>query len=152
MSDQDDSKSVSGFIFILNGGAICWKSSKKHTIVDSACEAEYIAASDAAKEVVWLRKFIGELGVAPSLKHPVPLYCDSTGAIAQAKEPRVHQCTKHILRHYHLVREIIDRGDIKLLKIDGKENLADPFTKAIRIKEFDGYKWKMDIRYCSDWL
>ena len=143
---------MSGFVFILNGGAICWKSSKQHTVADSACEAEYIAASDAAKEAVWLRKFIGELGVAPSLKHPVPLYCDSTGAIAQAKEPRAHQRTKHILRCYHLVREIVDRGDIELLKIDGKENPADPFTKAIRIKEFDGYKWKMGIRYCSDWL
>ena len=101
---------------------------------------------------MWLRKFIGELGVAPSLKHPVPLYCDSTGAIAQAKEPRAHQRTKHILRRYHLVREIVDRGDIELLKIDGKKNPADPFTKAIEIKEFNGYKWKMGIQYCSDWL
>ena len=103
MSDQDDSKSVSGFIFTLNGGAICWKSSKQHTVADSAYEVEYIAASDTTKETVWLRKFIGELGVAPSLKHPVPLYCDSTRAIAQAKEPRAHQRTKHIVRRYHLV-------------------------------------------------
>ena len=54
MSDQDDSKSVSGFIFTLNGGAICWKSSKQHTLTDLVCEAKYIAASDAAKEAVWL--------------------------------------------------------------------------------------------------
>ena len=51
-SDHDDSKSVSGFIFTLNGGAICWKSSKQHTVADSVCEAEYVAASDAAKEAV----------------------------------------------------------------------------------------------------
>ena len=61
-SDHDDSRSVSGYIFTLNGGAICWKSSKQHTVADSVCEAEYIAASDAAKEAVWLRKFINELG------------------------------------------------------------------------------------------
>ena len=48
--------------------------------------------------------------------------------------------------------KIVDRGDIDFLKIDGKENPADPFTKAIRIKEFDRYKQKMGIRYCSDWL
>ena len=66
-SDRDDSKSVSGFIFTLNGGAVCWKSSKQHTVADSVCEVEYIAASDAAKEAVWLRKFITELGVAPPL-------------------------------------------------------------------------------------
>ena len=61
------------------------------------------AASDAAKEAVWLRKFIGELGMVPSLEHPVPLNCDITEAIAQAKELRVHQHTKHILWRYHLV-------------------------------------------------
>ena len=94
--------------FTLNGGAICWKSSKQHTVADSVCEAEYIAASDAAKEAVWLRKFLGELGVAPSLDGPVPVYCDSTGAIAQAKEPKSHQRTKHILRRFHLVREIVE--------------------------------------------
>ena len=78
-----------------------------------------------------MHKFIDELGMAPFLKHPVSLYYDSIGAIAQAKEPRAHQRTKHILWRYHLVQEIVDRDDIELLKIDGKENLADPFTKAI---------------------
>ena len=151
-SDRDDSKSVSGFVFTLNGGAICWKSSKQATVADSVCEAEYIAASDAAKEAVWLRKFISELGVAPTLDGPIPVYCDSTGAIAQAREPKLHQRTKHILRRYHLIREIIERGDIDLRKIDGKENLADPFTKAVRVQEFDDCKWKIGIRYCSDWL
>ena len=149
-SDHDDSRSVSGYIFTLNGGAICWKSSKQHTVADSVCEAEYIAASDAAKEAVWLRKFINELGVAPSLDGPVLLYCDSTGAIAQVKEPKAHQWTKHILRRFHLVREIVDRGDIDLQKIDGKEYLTDPFTKALAIKEFDNHKSKMDIRYYAE--
>ena len=138
---------MSGYIFTLNGGAICWKSFKQHTVADSVCEAEYIAASDAVKEVVWLRKFINELGVAPSLDGPVLLYCDSTGAIAQAKESKAHQRTKHILHRFHLVRENVD-----LQKIDGKENLADPLTKALTIKEFDNHKSKMGIRYCVEWL
>ena len=103
-SDHDDSRSMSGYIFTLNGGAICWKSSKQHTVTDSICEAEYIAASDAAKEAMWLRKFINELGVAPSLDGPILLYCDSTGAIAQTKEPKANQRMKYILCHFHLVR------------------------------------------------
>ena len=81
-SDHDDSKSVSGFMFILNGGAVCWKSFKQHTVADSVCEAEYNAASDAAKEAVWLRKFINKLEVLPFLNGPILLYCDSTDAIA----------------------------------------------------------------------
>ena len=143
---------MSGFVFTLNGGAVCWKSSKQHTVADSVCEAEYIAASDAAKEAVLLKKFITELGVAPSLVGPVLLYCESSGAIAQAKESKAHQRTKHILRRYHLIRKIVDRGDVDLQKIDRKENLADPFTKALAIKEFDNHKSKMGIRYCAEWL
>ena len=90
--------------------------------------------------------------MAPSINGPVLLYCDSTGAIAQAKEPRAHQRTKHILPQYHLVQKITERGDIDLQKIDEKKNLADPFTKALSIKEFNDYKLKMDIRYCNEWL
>ena len=53
-SEHDDSKSMSGYIFILYGGAVCWKSSKQHTMADSVCEVEYVAASEAIKEAVWL--------------------------------------------------------------------------------------------------
>ena len=78
--------------------------------------------------------------MAPSIEGLILLYCDSTGAIAQAKEPKSHHRTKHVLRRYHLVREIVERGDVDLRKIDGKENLADPLTKALRIKEFNDHK------------
>jgi hypothetical protein len=54
-------------------------------------EAEYIAASEAAKEAVWIRKFVSELGTIPSVSSPVDLYCDNSGAIAQAKEPTSHK-------------------------------------------------------------
>jgi hypothetical protein len=70
-------------------------------------EAEYIAASKAAKEVVWIRNFVSELGVVPSASSPMDLYCDNSGAIAQAKEPRAHKRAKHVLRRYHLIRKII---------------------------------------------
>ena len=59
---------------------------------------------------------------------------------------------KHILCCYHLVREIMDRDDVDLQKIDGKKNLADPFTKVITMKEFNDFKSKIGIRYCTDWL
>ena len=74
----------------MNGGAISWKSSKKTTNVDSTTEAEYISASDAAKEAVWLHKFIADLGVVPSISYPIHVLCDNNGAIAQAKEPKSH--------------------------------------------------------------
>ncbi|KAK8593699.1 hypothetical protein V6N12_045774 [Hibiscus sabdariffa] len=73
-----------------NPGVVSWKSSKQDTIVDSTIEAEYIAASEAAKEAVWIKKFISELGVVPSISDAIELHCDNNGAIAQAKEPRSH--------------------------------------------------------------
>ena len=121
-------------------------------MANSTCEAKYITASDATKKAMWLRKLISELEVAPFFDGPILLYYDSTGTIIQAKESKSHQCTKHILHCYHLIREIVERDDVELQKIDGKKNLIDSFTKALGIKEFDEHKWKMRIRYCINWL
>ena len=77
-TDKDDSKSQSGYVFTINGGAVSWKSSKQETVADSTTEAEYIAASEAAKEGVWIRKFLIELGVFPNASSPLDLYCDNT--------------------------------------------------------------------------
>ena len=77
-------------MFTLNGGAVSWKSSKQETTVDSITESKYIAAFEAAKEAVWIKKFITELGVVPSIVHPILLYCDNNEAIVQAKEPQSH--------------------------------------------------------------
>ena len=82
-------------MFCLNGGVVSWRSSKQDTVADSTIEAEYIAASEAAKEAVWIKKFITGLGVVPSISDPVNIYCDNNGAIAQAKEPISHQRSKH---------------------------------------------------------
>ncbi|KAK8593022.1 hypothetical protein V6N12_045111 [Hibiscus sabdariffa] len=102
-TEKDDSRSQSGFVFCLNGGAVSWKSSKQDTVADSTTEAKYIVASEAAKEAIWIKKFISELGVVPSISDAIELYCDNNGAIAQAKEPRSHQRSKHILRRFHLI-------------------------------------------------
>ena len=102
-TDKDDSKSQSGFLFTLNSGAVSWKSSKQDTVADSTTEAEYIAASEAAKEGVCMRKFLIELGVFPNASSPLNLCCDKNGAIAQAKKPRNHQKNKHVLRKFHLI-------------------------------------------------
>ena len=77
-------------MFCLNGGAISCKSSKQDTVADSTIEAKYIATSEAAKEAVWIKKFITGLGVVPSIFNPMDLFCDNNGAIAQVKEPRSH--------------------------------------------------------------
>ena len=66
-----------------------------------------MAASEAAKETVWLRKFLTELGAIAKVVDPMMLYCDNNGVVAQAKEPRNHRKGKHIEIKYHLVQEIV---------------------------------------------
>ena len=89
-SDPYDSKFTSGFLFTLNGGTISRKSSKQTTNANSTNEVEYISTSDAAKEAVWLKKFMTVLGVVPSILDSIPVLCDKNGAIAQVKETRFH--------------------------------------------------------------
>ncbi|KAK8534652.1 hypothetical protein V6N12_057296 [Hibiscus sabdariffa] len=150
-TDKDDSRSQSGFVFCLNGGAVSWKSSKQDTVADSTTEAEYIAASEAAKGAVWIKKFVTELGVVPSISDTMELYCDNNGAIAQAKEPRSHQRSKHILRRFHLIREIIDRGDVEICKVHTYDNITDPLTKPLTQQKHDRHTESLGIRYVSDW-
>ena len=107
--------------------------------------------SEAAKEAVWIKKFVTGLGVIPSISNPVDLYCDNNGGIAQAKEPRSHQRSKHILRHYHLIREIIERGDVKICKVPINDNVADPFTKPLPQPKHGSHTRSMGIRYNVDW-
>ncbi|KAK8554259.1 hypothetical protein V6N12_031225 [Hibiscus sabdariffa] len=128
-----------------------WKSSKQDTVADSTTEAKYIAASEAAKEAVWIKKFVTELGVVPSISDALELYCDNNGAIAQAKEPRSHQRSKHIFRRFHLIREIVDRGDVEICKVHTDDNIADPLTKPLAQQKHDRHTKSLGIRYVSDW-
>ncbi|KAL0289079.1 UNVERIFIED_CONTAM: Retrovirus-related Pol polyprotein from transposon TNT 1-94 [Sesamum radiatum] len=151
-SDEDDAKSQSGFVFKLNGGVVAWKSSKQDTTADSTTEAEYIAASEAAKEAVWMKNYIEELGVVPSIAEPVVIFCDNNGAIAQAKEPRLHHRSKHILRCYHLLREMVGRGDVRMDRVTSAENMVDPLTKPVSQIAHAQHLGKMGLRNMSDWL
>ena len=145
-TDLDDSRLQSGYVFIVNGGAVSWKSSKQETVADSTTEAEYIAASEAAKEGVWIRNFLIDLGVVPSSSSPLDVYCDNTGAIAQAKEPRAHQKNKHVLRKFHLIRQLVGDGDIKMCKVHTEANVADPLTKPLPQPKFEAHVRAMGIR------
>ena len=137
----------------MNGGAVSWKSSKHPTTADSTIEAEYIAASDATKEAVWLKKkFITDLGVVPTISDPIPLLCDNNDAIAQAQEPRSHQKSKHILRRFHLIREIVARGDVVVERIPSTNNLADPLTKPLAQGVFERHCTTMRLLHKGNWL
>ncbi|KAM2674254.1 hypothetical protein EV2_015471 [Malus domestica] len=151
-SDVDDRSSNSGYVFTLNGGAVSWKSKKQSVIADSTTEAEYVAAAEAGKESFWMKKFITELGVVPTITSPVTLYCDNRRAIAQAKEPRAHQKNKHFDRRFNIIRRYAVEGKVNILKVASADNVADPLTKPMSQIQLHRHMEKMGIRYMGRWL
>ena len=110
------------------------------------CEAEYIAASEAANEGVWMKEFISDLGVIPSASSPMKIFCDNTGAIALAKESRFDKRTKHIKRRFNSIREKVKDGDIEIHK---DLNVADPLTKPFPRAKHDQHQDSMGVRFIT---
>nr|GEX17015.1 hypothetical protein [Tanacetum cinerariifolium] len=151
-TDRDDTKSQTGHVFVLNGGAVVWKSSKQSTTAQHATEAKYIAPSEAAKEAVWIRKFIDELSVVPSNDYPIKMNCDNSAAIIMAKESGIQKGARHFKRKYHYVRECIETGEIDIVKVHTDDNLADPFTKALAGPKLTRHARSMGLRPASSFI
>ena len=145
-------KSQTGYVFVINGGAVDWKSKKQSTIAMHAAQAEYVAASEASMEAVWIRKYIEDLGVMPSISNPTDMYCDNTAAIIFANEPGVMKGARHFLRRYHYVRERVANGDIALKWVPTDDNLADPFTKALSGKKVIEHAKGIGLQLASDFM
>ncbi|KAL0455214.1 UNVERIFIED_CONTAM: Retrovirus-related Pol polyprotein from transposon RE2 [Sesamum latifolium] len=84
------------------------------------------------------------------IAEPVVIFCDNNGAIAQAKEPRSHYRSKHILRCYHLLGEMVSRGDCRMDRVSSAENTADPLTKPISLVAHTQHLDKMGLRSMGD--
>ena len=112
----------------------------------STCEAEYIAASEAANEGVWMKEVISDLGVIPSASGPMKIFCDNTGAIALAKESRFRKRTKHIKRRFNSIGDLVQVGDIEICKRHTDLNVADPLTKPLPRAKHDQHQGSMDVR------
>ena len=118
-------------MFTLNGRAVSWKSKKQDVIADSTSEEKYVAAAEAGKEAFWMKKFITELGVVPTITSPVALYCDNSELITEAKEPGAHQKNKHFDRRYNIIRRYVAEAKVNILKVASADNVADPLMKPM---------------------
>ena len=90
--------------------------------------------------------------MVPLAQSAITLYCDNSGAVANEKEPKSHKREKHIERKYHLLREIVHRGDVKVSHIASEDNLADPFTKGLTQRIFDQHVEGMGVRCITSWF
>jgi hypothetical protein len=127
--DRETRKSTTGYMFTMAGAAISWSSKRQQTIALSSTEAEYMAASSAAQEVMYLRALL--LSLRHKQDGPTILYQDNQGAIAIGKDFVSNRRTKHIDIKYHYIRERVEKGDIQLQYLSTEEMIADCLTKPV---------------------
>ena len=93
-----------------------------------------------------MKKFIKDLGAVPSIESPIEIFCDNEGAVTLAQEPRSHKCTRHILRKYHYIRDVVASGEVVINRVHTDANLADPFTKPLTRTKHDSHSRSIGLR------
>jgi hypothetical protein len=143
-SDLDDGKSTTGWIFLLNGTPISWSSKKQTVPSSSSTESEYVALHSASSEALWIRNLLEELKFEQ--KEATTLFCDSQGAISLAKNPGLHSRAKHIELKYHVIRNRIERGKVKVEFVPSLKQLADILTKPLPAAQYKELRQSINVR------
>ncbi|GFY94806.1 hypothetical protein Acr_10g0001910 [Actinidia rufa] len=126
--DVDVCKSTSGYLITFSGGAIPWQLKLQKCVALSTTEAKFIAATEACKELLWMKKFLSELGFR---QQKYVFYCDSQSAIHLAKNSTFHSRSKHIDVRYHWIRETLNEKLLELEKVHTDENGSGMLTKIL---------------------
>ena len=132
--DIDTRRSTTGYVFILNRGIISWSSRLQATVAVSTAEAEYMAAAQAVKEALWLRKLIADIGIP--LK-TIQMYTDNQAALTLLKNPIASARSKHIDIVYHFARERVARKEVRFEYCPTAVMIADIMTKALAEGKFE---------------
>lgn len=126
---KDTRRSTSGYVFLMAGGPVSWSSKRQATVALSTVEAEYVAMSRCAQQMVWMHSWLDEVEIKYTL--PGLIKGDNSGAIALTKNTKDHGKIKHIDIRHHYIRELLKKGNIILEQVSTTENLADIFTKPL---------------------
>ena len=141
----EDRKCVGGFAFLPNGGAISSTSKKLNSIALSTTQAEYMAMTQAAKEILWLRVLLDELGAFAHIEQLSQLHGDNQGAHALARDPEYHARTKHIDIQDHFVRQLVTTEKVDLEYCSTSDMIADIMTKALPRVTHDKHSTAMGL-------
>ena len=126
--DLSDRKSMSGYIFMLSGAGVSWRSKKQTSVALSTAEAEYIALSSTVQEAMWLRQLTSELTCSAEA---MVIYEDNQSALSLAKNPQFHGRAKHIDIQHHFVRDQVASGVVELKYCRTEDMVADILTKGL---------------------
>ena len=128
-NDMDTRRSTTGYVFMLGGGAVSWRSRRQPSVALSTTEAEYMAACEATTEAMWLRGFLSDLGYQQ--ERPTVIFGDNEGAVALTKNDRYHARTKHIDIRFHYIRERVKESSVEIKSKRTGEMIADMLTKPM---------------------
>jgi transposase InsO family protein len=129
-AEENDRKSVGGYVTMIAGSPISWKSKKQSIIAQSSMEAEYIALAEAAKEVEWIRKLQREI-FPKSTTTPTTIFEDNQSTINLSKNPIHSNRSKHIDVRYHKIQELVANKTIAVTYLSTHEMVADIMTKSL---------------------
>ena len=141
----DSRKSTSGYIFILAGGAISWRSVKQTMTATSTMEAEFISCFEATSHGVWLKSFISGLRVMDSISRPLSIYCDNSTAVFMAKNNKSGSRSKHIDINYLAIRERVKEKKVVIEHISTELMIVDPLTKNMPSLKFKDHVVNMGL-------
>ncbi|GKV47717.1 hypothetical protein SLEP1_g54586 [Rubroshorea leprosula] len=142
-SSVDDRKSTSGYIFNLGSGAVSWSSKKQECTALSSSEAEYVAASSAACQAIWMRRIMKDLQQVQ--EKATKIFCDNKATILMTKNPVFHGRTKHIELRQHFIRGAIADGLIALEYCSTSDQLVDGFTKGLCFSKFMEFRNSLGV-------
>lgn len=140
----DSRRSRTGYLLILGGAPISWKSKKQSVVSRSSAEAEYRAMATTVSEILWIRWLLRELELTQD--QPTSLFCDNQAARHIANNPVYHERTKHVEMDCFFVRERVESKEIQPRQIDTKAQIADLFTKALGSQQLQFLLVKLGIR------
>lgn len=143
-SDAEDRRSQTGYLFKIAGGVIHWRSTKQKAVALSSTEAEFIAASECARDAIWLRRMINK--IVNDDTTPIPVHIDNSGAKALADGSMGSGRTKHIDVRCQFTRQAVVDGVITMQRVSTLENTADTLTKALPRLRFEGCREEMGLR------
>ncbi|KAK1422289.1 hypothetical protein QVD17_25292 [Tagetes erecta] len=133
--NTDKGKGTTGIVFYFGESPITWSTQKQPTVALSSCESEFMAATAAACQALWLQRLLTEL--TGWKQERINLYVDNVSAIALMKNPVFHGRSKHIDIRYHFIRECVENDQIYVEHISGVKQKADILTKALPRLKFD---------------
>ncbi|KAJ9535448.1 hypothetical protein OSB04_un001427, partial [Centaurea solstitialis] len=142
---QDTGRSTSGYMYILAGGAISWKSVKQTLVASSTMAAEFVACYEASNHGIWLRNFVTGLRIVKGVERPLKLFCDNNSAVLYSNNNRSTIKSKHIDIKFLVVKERVQNGQILIEHIGTNSMLADPLTKALVPKVFHEHTRNMGV-------